>query len=106
MVKDHRTNFETGNVQAVMDGELNDFIDTYLKMNVELIEINSGARNAALASGRADVVFWYEIDNTKEIQPDIPDGIILSLPYYEWNKFIHVRKKLKADKYCHVNLMR
>lgn len=31
MVKDHRTNFETGNVQAVMDGELNDFIDAYLK---------------------------------------------------------------------------
>ena len=72
-------------------------IGNYLKMNVELIEINSGARNAALASGRADVVFWYEIDNTKEIQPDIPDGIILSSPYYEWNKFIHVRKKLKAD---------
>ena len=23
LVKDHRTNFETGNVQAVMDGDLN-----------------------------------------------------------------------------------
>ncbi len=34
MVKDHRTNFETGNVQAVMDGELDDFIDAYLKMNM------------------------------------------------------------------------
>lgn len=31
MVKDHRTNFETGNVQAVMDGDLDDFIDAYLK---------------------------------------------------------------------------
>ena len=33
LVKDHRTNFETGNVQAVMDGDLNDFIDSYLKWN-------------------------------------------------------------------------
>lgn len=34
MVKDHRTNYETGNVQAVMDGEINDFIESYLKMNI------------------------------------------------------------------------
>ena len=32
MVKDHRTNFETGNVQAVMDGEIDSFIESYLKM--------------------------------------------------------------------------
>ena len=31
MVKDHRTGTETGNVQAVMDGEINIFIDAYLK---------------------------------------------------------------------------
>ena len=31
LVKDHRTGFETGNVQAVMDGEINDFIFEYLK---------------------------------------------------------------------------
>lgn len=31
LVKDHRTNYETGNVQAVMDGDLNGFIDSYLK---------------------------------------------------------------------------
>lgn len=30
MVKDHRTNFETSNIQAVMDGDLNDFIRAYL----------------------------------------------------------------------------
>ncbi len=34
LVKDHRTNFEVGNVQAVMDGEINDFIDAYLKSNI------------------------------------------------------------------------
>lgn len=34
MVKDHRTNYETGNVQAVMDGEINEFIESYLKLNI------------------------------------------------------------------------
>ncbi|KJS88747.1 MAG: peptide chain release factor 2 [Peptococcaceae bacterium BICA1-8] len=32
MVKDHRTTVEKGNVHAVMDGDLDDFIDGYLKM--------------------------------------------------------------------------
>lgn len=32
MVKDHRTNCETGNVQAVMDGGIDAFIESYLKM--------------------------------------------------------------------------
>jgi peptide chain release factor 2 len=31
MVKDHRTNFEIGNVNAVMDGAIDDFINEYLK---------------------------------------------------------------------------
>ena len=31
MVKDHRTGFETSNVQAVMDGDLDGFINEYLK---------------------------------------------------------------------------
>lgn len=35
LVKDHRTNYEVGNVQAVMDGDLNGFIDSYLKFNLE-----------------------------------------------------------------------
>lgn len=34
MVKDHRTNYETGNVQAVMDGDLDGFIDAYLKQQL------------------------------------------------------------------------
>lgn len=31
MAKDHRTNFETGNISAVMDGDIDGFINAYLK---------------------------------------------------------------------------
>ena len=31
MVKDHRTNAETGNVDSVMDGNIDLFINSYLK---------------------------------------------------------------------------
>lgn len=35
MVKDHRTQAETGNVGAVMDGELDMFIDAYLRLQIK-----------------------------------------------------------------------
>ena len=31
MVKDHRTNYETSDIQAVMNGDIQDFINEYLK---------------------------------------------------------------------------
>ena len=31
LAKDHRTNFENGNINAVMDGDLDGFINAYLK---------------------------------------------------------------------------
>jgi len=33
LVKDHRTGYEVGNIAAVMDGDLDGFINAYLKMN-------------------------------------------------------------------------
>jgi peptide chain release factor 2 len=35
MVKDHRTSVESGNVQAVMDGDLDQFIDAYLRSRIQ-----------------------------------------------------------------------
>lgn len=34
MVKDHRTNHETGNVQAVLDGRLDEFMESYLRSKI------------------------------------------------------------------------
>jgi len=34
MIKDHRTNIEVGNVQGVMDGDLDPFIDGYLRQQM------------------------------------------------------------------------
>lgn len=39
MVKDHRTNYEVGNTQAVLDGRLDDFMEAYLKLKVGQTEL-------------------------------------------------------------------
>ena len=62
-----------------------------LHVNIQLVQVSAGARTAALVSGRADVVFWYEVHKSSEFQPDANDEIILSVPYLSWNKFIHLQ---------------
>ena len=37
MVKDHRTNYEVGSTEAVMNGDIDEFIYSYLKMNAKNI---------------------------------------------------------------------
>ena len=42
LVKDHRTNFETGNIGAVMDGDIDGFINAYLKaLSQNMLENNN-----------------------------------------------------------------
>ena len=62
-----------------------------LKVNISTVNVSTGARTAALVSGRVDAVFWYEVDKSVNTQPDVPDDVILSVPYYEWNMFLHLR---------------
>ena len=35
LVKDHRTNYEVGNVEAVMNGEIDGFIESYLRQKLK-----------------------------------------------------------------------
>lgn len=65
-----------------------------LKINIELIDIDAGARNSALLSERVDVIFWYETAKENAAwQLDAPEGVILSEPYYSLNKFYHITRK-------------
>ena len=67
-----------------------------LKVNIELMNVESGARAAALSSKRADVVFWFQVRAGEGVQPDVPEGVILSESYYDWTKYLHIRKKGEA----------
>ncbi len=64
-----------------------------LHLNIVLMDIDVGARAAALVSGRADAIFWYMSARDFEQDIDVPDGVLLSNPYYEWDKFLCIRKK-------------
>jgi peptide chain release factor 2 len=46
MVKDHRTNHETGNIQAVLDGRLDDFIESYLRSTMGVSAEPEGSSEA------------------------------------------------------------
>lgn len=75
-----------------------------LKRNIRVMSVDAGGRSAALASGRADVVFWYRNTegiktpnkfnkNLKNVMKDSSsDGILLSEPYYEWDTDLVVGK--------------
>ena len=62
-----------------------------LNVNIEILQVESSARAAALTSKQADIVFWAIVP-VSEIIPkdsDKPDGIILTEPYFK-DKVIHL----------------
>lgn len=66
-------------------------IGTRMLKNIELVNIESGARAAALSSKQVDVVFWAIVP-VSEIIPsdsDKPEGVILSDPYFK-DKIVHM----------------
>ena len=64
-----------------------------LKINIAPVFIQSASKTAALTSGRVDVVFWYMQVDEVEQQADLSENVITSAPYYDWDIFVHVRKR-------------
>ena len=56
-----------------------------LNRNIEIIQIDSGARAAALSSGKIDVIFWAVVPNSDNMPADIdkPDGVEFTVPYFK-----------------------
>ncbi len=63
-----------------------------LNVNIELTYIMSGARAATVMSGRADAVFWIQGFRDVQRHSDIPEMLVLSEPYYEWNEFLFLAR--------------
>ena len=66
--------------------------------NIEVVQIESGARAAALTSDIIDVVFWAIVPvGNSDIPSDIdkPQGVELSMPYFK-DSVAHI--KLKSSK--------
>ena len=64
-----------------------------LEINIKTVQVDTGARTAALTSGRVDAVFWYQFLKGTDYQPDAPEDVIFSESYFDWDMFLHIRKK-------------
>lgn len=74
-------------------------IGNRLLRNIELVNVDSSARAAALTSGQVDVVFWAIVP-VSEIIPkdsDKPAGTILTEPYFK-DKIVHLNFKDEEKK--------
>ncbi|MBQ7493232.1 MAG: transporter substrate-binding domain-containing protein [Selenomonadaceae bacterium] len=58
-----------------------------LKKNIEIVNIDSGARAASLNANQIDVIFWAIVPIGGSLPADIdkPDGVELSEPYFQDN---------------------
>lgn len=66
-------------------------ISRRLRVNISIIQVDTASRTAALVTGKADAVFWYEVMQSSQENFDVDDDVILSEPYLEWNTFMHLR---------------
>lgn len=64
-----------------------------IHVNIRTVTVETATRVPALLSGRVDAVFWFEVFEGYEVQPDVPDEVITSTPYYGWNKIMLIGKK-------------
>ncbi len=74
-------------------------ISNRMLKNIELVQVDSGARAAALTSKQVDVVFWAIVPGSEIIPSDSdkPAGIELTNPYYK-DKIVHLTFKREEKK--------
>lgn len=63
--------------------------------NIELVNVDSGARAEILSSKGADVLFWVSVPKDSKLVPadiDKPAGVAISDPYFS-DEIVHVDKK-------------
>ena len=61
-------------------------ISKRIDKNIELVQIESAARAAALNSKLVDVVFWVVVpadDSSRPKDFDVPEGLVTTVPYYQ-----------------------
>ena len=65
-----------------------------LQKNIEIVQIETGSRLEALATGKIEVVFWAIVPVDDNIPADIdkPQGVEFSTPYFQ-DKFVHIGLK-------------
>ena len=68
-------------------------IGRLLKINIEIVNVQSGARTAALTSGRVDGVFWYDVSTNKNFVFVDNEVVLTSEPYYTFDIYLQLRKK-------------
>ena len=69
-------------------------ISKRINKNIELIQIDSAARAAALTSKQVDVVFWVVVpqDDKRPADMDKPAGVSVTTPYYQ-DEVVHIGLK-------------
>ena len=94
MVKDHRTNFEIGNISAVMDGEIDGFIHEYLKAGLVATHIhdNMGRPDEDKVSDRD--THWLPLDGTYDYHTMMKK---LDKYSYEGPLMLEVFRTMRAD---------
>ena len=69
-------------------------ISKRLNKNIELVQVDSGARAAALSADQIDVIFWAIVPVGEVIPVDVdkPEGVEVSEPYFN-DKISHLKLK-------------
>ena len=60
-----------------------------LKVNIELVSMQTGSRALALTSDAADAVFWFM--DRPGFDDDAPEGLVFSKPYLDWSLWLHIQ---------------